>query len=239
MVDIYVLECEGGNIYVGKTDNGEKRLKQHLTGKGAKWTQKHKPKRILDYYRNKMDIDEKKITERMMKKHGARKVRGGPYVKTKMTKSELRKLEKKVGFKSSPEKKPPRKKVTRTYRCGKCGREGHNRTQCYAKSTTDGDSITTNSWVYRPKKTKKTTTRTKRITKKPKSKFTFIASGYKEDSHGRLVPKKASDYSKGKSTSTIKKKSMSTKKKSSNRRKKTTSSKGRVTRRRSTGYRKR
>ena len=32
------------------------------------------------------DIDEKKITERMMKKYGARKVRGGPYVKTKMSK---------------------------------------------------------------------------------------------------------------------------------------------------------
>ena len=151
MVDIYVLECEGGNIYVGKTDNGEKRLKQHITGKGAKWTQKHKPKRIIDYYRNKKDIDEKKITERMMKKHGARKVRGGPYVKTKMTKSELRALEKKVGFKTSPAKKSPRKKATSTYRCGKCGREGHNRTQCYAKSTTDGDRITTKSWKYRPK----------------------------------------------------------------------------------------
>ena len=151
VVDIYVLECEGGDIYVGKTDNGERRLRQHISGKGAKWTQKHKPERILNYYRNKKDIDEKKITERMMKKHGARKVRGGPYVKTKMTKSELRALEKKVGFKTSPAKKPPRKKATRTYRCGKCGREGHNRTQCYAKSTTDGDRITTKSWKYRPK----------------------------------------------------------------------------------------
>ena len=138
MVDIYVLECEGGNIYVGKTDNGEKRLKQHLTGKGAKWTQKHKPKRILDYYRNKKDIDEKKITERMMKKHGARKVRGGPYVRTKMSQSELRALEKKVGFPSSTTTKKAKKgpsKGRQTYtRKTKANKTKPKNPRCKAKT---------------------------------------------------------------------------------------------------------
>ena len=161
MVDIYVLECEGGNFYVGKTNNGEQRLRQHISGEGAKWTQKYKPKRIVNYYRNKKDVDEKKITERMMKKHGPRKVRGGPHVRTKMSKSELLDLEKKVGFKASPTKKSLRKKTSRTCRCGKCGREGHNRTQCYAKSTKDGVKITTKSWKYRPK----TNTKPKRKSK--------------------------------------------------------------------------
>ena len=169
MVDIYVLECEGGNFYVGKTNNGEQRLRQHISGEGAKWTQKYKPKRIINYYRNKKDADEKKITERMMKKHGPRKVRGGPYVRTKMSNSELRDLEKKVGFKSSPAKKLPRKKTSRTYRCGKCGREGHNRNQCYAKSTKDGVEITTKSWKYRPKTNAKPKRKSKVYKKTTKS----------------------------------------------------------------------
>ena len=172
MVDIYVLECEGGNFYVGKTNNGEQRLRRHISGKGAKWTQKHRPKRIVNYYRNMRDLEEKKINKRMMKKHGARKVRGGPWVKTKMTRSELRALEKKVGFKPSTAKKPLRKKVTGAYRCGKCGREGHNRTQCYAKSTTDGIKITTKSWKYRPKAKTKSKRKSKvyRKAKRPVSK---------------------------------------------------------------------
>jgi len=169
MVDIYVLECEGGNFYVGKTNNGEQRLRQHISGEGAKWTQKYKPKRIINYYRNKKDVDEKKITERMMKNHGPRKVRGGPHVRTKMSNSELRALEKKVGFKKST-KKPTRKKATRAYRCGKCGREGHNRTQCYAKSTTDGVRITTKSWKYRPKANKKSKSKSKVYKKRSTSK---------------------------------------------------------------------
>ena len=61
MVDIYVLECEGGKFYVGKTGDGERRLKQHISGQGAQWTKMHKPKRIVDYYKNAKDSDEKKI----------------------------------------------------------------------------------------------------------------------------------------------------------------------------------
>ena len=114
MVDVYVLECEGGNYYVGRTEDGERRLRQHVMGKGAKWTKKHKPKRVVDYYRNMKPSDEKKITERMIKEHGARKVRGGPYVKTKMTQAELRALEKKVGMKSTTKRKPTRKTKTRS-----------------------------------------------------------------------------------------------------------------------------
>jgi putative endonuclease len=154
MVDVYVLESEGGYYYVGRTDNGEKRLKQHVMGKGAKWTKKHKPKRIVNYLRNVKPSDEKKIAERMIKKHGAKKVRGGPYVKTKMTQAELRALERKVGMKSTT-----KRKVT----CGKCGRPGHIRTKCRNKTTVDGVTITTKSWVYRPKpRGKKVVGRTKK-----------------------------------------------------------------------------
>ncbi len=99
MVDIYVLECEDGKIYVGKTNHGVKRLKQHISGRGAEWTKLHKPKRVVEYHTNAKGSDEKKVTEQMIRKYGSRKVRGGPWVKRKMTKSELNKLNKEVGFK--------------------------------------------------------------------------------------------------------------------------------------------
>ena len=151
MVDIYILECEGGNIYVGKTNNGIKRLKQHISGRGAEWTKLHKPKKILDYYENAKDSDEKRVTEQLIKKHGATKVRGGPYVKRKMTKSEIKNLEKKVGFEPVKPKIPTKKK-TSSYKCGRCGREGHNRTQCYAKTSLKSET-TASKKTIRAKKT--------------------------------------------------------------------------------------
>jgi len=140
MVDIYVLECEGGNIYVGRTTNGIKRLKQHISGRGAEWTKLHKPTKILDYYENAKNSDEKKVTEQLIKKHGATRVRGGPYVKRKMTKAEIKKLEKKVGFKPVKTVKTIKEKKS-SYKCGRCGREGHNKTQCYAKTSVKSETV--------------------------------------------------------------------------------------------------
>jgi len=203
MVDIYVLECEDGNVYVGKTTKGIKRLKQHIKGRGAEWTKLHKPTKVMEYYTDAKDSDERKVTNQMIKKYGAKKVRGAGLTKRKMSKKEISNLNKKVGFTDTGNKKTriSKKKVS-----GK----------------------------------KKTTTRTKKTTKKTKSKFTFIAPGYKEDSYGRLVRKTASDYAKDKSTTLKKRKPKSTKKKSSKtKRKKSTPSTGKKTRKRSTRYRKR
>ena len=98
MVDIYVLECEGGNIYVGKTNDGERRLSQHISGKGAKWTQEYAPKRIVEYHKNAVDADEKRVFEKMVKKHGAKKVRGAYFTRRKASQKEIRELEERVGL---------------------------------------------------------------------------------------------------------------------------------------------
>tara|TARA_B110001452_G_scaffold266034_2_gene271930 strand:- start:5471 stop:5698 length:228 start_codon:yes stop_codon:yes gene_type:complete len=57
MVDIYVLECEDGNVYVGKTTRGKKRLQEHIKGKGSEWTKLHKPKKVMAYYTNATDCE--------------------------------------------------------------------------------------------------------------------------------------------------------------------------------------
>ena len=114
MVDIYVLECEGGKYYVGKTGDGERRLKQHISGQGAEWTKMHKPKRIVDYYKNAKDSDEKKVFESMVKKHGASKVRGAHFTKRRASRKEIRDLEKKVGLGGKKSTRNTAKKKTST-----------------------------------------------------------------------------------------------------------------------------
>ena len=40
LTNIYILKLEGGNYYVGKTDNPTKRYQEHVEGKGSAWTKK-------------------------------------------------------------------------------------------------------------------------------------------------------------------------------------------------------
>jgi len=39
----YVLLCDDGSLYKGKTNNIERRMNEHLSGAGAEHTKKHKP----------------------------------------------------------------------------------------------------------------------------------------------------------------------------------------------------
>lgn len=219
MVDIYVLECEDGNVYVGKTTKGEKRLKQHIDGRGAEWTKMHKPKRVMQYYTNATDADERKVTDQMIKKYGAKKVRGAGLTKRKMTKKEIDNLNKKVGFTKSKSSTSTRKKTTTTkkktttYTCSRCGRQGHNRTQCYAKTNSSGKAISASK--------KKTTTKkssSKKTTWKPKAKSTTKKSMAKKTTR------------KPKAISTAKKSTRSTSRKTTSRAKTST---------RRSGYRRR
>ena len=120
MTDVYVLKLENGNYYVGKTDRGEKRLKEHVKGRGAEWTKMHKPKKIHAYYQNAGDSGEKKVFNQMVKKYGAKKVRGAHFTKRKASAAELRKMEESVGLKKktgrrtkSNQKTPAKKTTTR------------------------------------------------------------------------------------------------------------------------------
>lgn len=43
MYYVYVLECRDGTLYVGSTNDIEKRLETHNAGKGAKYTRGRTP----------------------------------------------------------------------------------------------------------------------------------------------------------------------------------------------------
>ena len=44
---VYVIECESGAWYTGVSTDVERRFRQHMEGKGAKYFRLDKPKRIV------------------------------------------------------------------------------------------------------------------------------------------------------------------------------------------------
>jgi len=47
MYFIYILLCADGSLYTGSTNNVKKRFKDHVSGKGARYTKSHKPIKII------------------------------------------------------------------------------------------------------------------------------------------------------------------------------------------------
>jgi len=49
----YIIKCNDSSLYTGVTENLEKRFKEYLDKKGARYTAKHKPIEILWYFKYK------------------------------------------------------------------------------------------------------------------------------------------------------------------------------------------
>jgi putative endonuclease len=47
MYNVYILLCKDGSYYTGSTNDVEARFKDHLAGKGARYTKSHKPLKII------------------------------------------------------------------------------------------------------------------------------------------------------------------------------------------------
>ena len=79
---IYVLECEKGRYYVGKSENPLVRINEHFTNeKGASaWTKLYKPVKVVEIVENADIFDEDKYVKMYMAKYGIDKVRGGSYI---------------------------------------------------------------------------------------------------------------------------------------------------------------
>lgn len=64
---LYILECKDGSLYTGITDNLERRLAAHSSGKGAKYTRGRGPLQ-LRYTENCADHSEALRREIQIKK---------------------------------------------------------------------------------------------------------------------------------------------------------------------------
>lgn len=120
---IYILSLEGGNYYVGKSDNPAQRFIQHINGEGAAWTKKYRPLKLLNIHENQSPFDEDKYVKIMMEKYGIDKVRGGTYVQDKLSAGQEEMLKKEIRG--------------ATDCCTRCGKEGHFIANCWAKKETN------------------------------------------------------------------------------------------------------
>jgi putative endonuclease len=77
---VYTLNLKGGAKYVGYTENPKKRIADHFSGNGAKWTQKHQPISLNSIQKVSSVAYAKRLETivyyQMKKYHGASKVRG-------------------------------------------------------------------------------------------------------------------------------------------------------------------
>lgn len=73
---IYVLKLIDERYYVGRTGNILRRIKQHFSGYGAKYTKEFKPLKVIEVKEEFTNDDERKMTFKYVDKYGWEKVRG-------------------------------------------------------------------------------------------------------------------------------------------------------------------
>ena len=95
---VYVLRLAGDRYYVGVSKELNRRLEEHWSGAGSRWTKEYPPVDVETLHRcegSGADVTalEKKVTLELMRRcitpddpEGWRRVRGGPYTKLDMCK---------------------------------------------------------------------------------------------------------------------------------------------------------
>ena len=135
MINIYVLELEGGNYYVGKTRHTFDRFDQHRDGSGARWTKLHPVVGLYAFHKDRRDSDENMFTILMMKNFGIDKVRGGSWTNPIISDRSRKKLEKRIS------RQRKRKWTYTGLACSRCGRDSHPVDYCYASFHTNGKAL--------------------------------------------------------------------------------------------------
>jgi predicted GIY-YIG superfamily endonuclease len=82
---LYVIELQGGKIYIGKTRSFNHRMDQHVAGEGAAWCSRYGPQVSCSVLMEALDVthDETKRTLEYMIEHGINNVRGAEYCQLK------------------------------------------------------------------------------------------------------------------------------------------------------------
>lgn len=164
---IYILECEHGKYYVGKTTNPDVRMENHMSGNGSEWTKIYKPIKLVELIPNCDPFDEDKFVKKYMAKYGIENIRGGSYSRIKLTDQEVQSLKNEISgatdtcFRchrtghwiqdcketTNADGTVLQDPVTNKYAgytgqiCYKCGRKGHLVKSCYAKKHVNGRDI--------------------------------------------------------------------------------------------------
>jgi len=63
---VYIIQCEDGSYYTGRTWSPDDRWTQHLSKLGSKYTARHRPKRLA-YMEEYEDFEEAALREKQIK----------------------------------------------------------------------------------------------------------------------------------------------------------------------------
>lgn len=107
----YVIALANGNYYVGRTNNLQRRLREHKQGYGSEWTKKHGQCQLVQVYEDDNPFYEDMIVKKMMKEHGIEKVRGGAYSQINLPRNSVMMIENEIRSASDL--------------CFRCGSPGH------------------------------------------------------------------------------------------------------------------
>ena len=125
---IYILECEQGKYYIGKTCRLlDDRVTEHFSQEGSEWTKLYKPIRVKEAIINADQYDEDKYTIKYMKEYGIWNVRGGTFSKPVLPYHQLQTLKEAI--------------CNANNMCFRCYRVGHFMTRCYATTYPDGSLL--------------------------------------------------------------------------------------------------
>lgn len=87
---IYIIECNEGKYYVGRTTNPKSRFNQHINKSGSAWTKKYGVNKVLYTIRTINQYSELIYTLECMQKYGIDNVRGGPFCQLTFTEDDYK-----------------------------------------------------------------------------------------------------------------------------------------------------
>lgn len=90
---VYVLQLDNDKYYVGKTDDVDRRIKEHIDGHGSEWTHIHRYVNLLRTIRQDSGFTEDFTTIEMMKQYGIENVRGGSFCQVVLPDYQLKTLD--------------------------------------------------------------------------------------------------------------------------------------------------
>ena len=120
---VYALEDSDGKVYVGKSENIERRIEEHHRGGGTRFINKNSFRRIslkTPAIQSDLESWERNETLTQMYHRGIDQVRGWMYTTTNLSEDQQQDIFTQICEKFDL--------------CRKCGRKGHFIQQCYART---------------------------------------------------------------------------------------------------------